>query len=112
MALILLKMKNVNAAAILVQKASEFISEKFYEKLKAKKFKSVNEKEEESKSIESKDSLYWFRDSIANILKSKQKRSETLDDASSIEAKYFFLLVSGLIEYVICFLLFSNKQFI
>ncbi len=109
MALILLKMKNVSAASVLVQKASEFISEKVYEKIKAKKFKSISDEErEESKSSHSKDSLYWFRESIADILKSKQKRSETLDDASSIEAKYFYFLVSGLIEYVIASCSFAN----
>jgi hypothetical protein len=101
MALILLKMKNVNAAHILVQKASEFISEKSYEKIKARKFKSECKEDEESKNNQSKDNLYWFRETIVDIYKAKQKRNETLDDASSIEAKYFYLLVSGLIEYVL-----------
>ena len=108
MALILLKMNNMDAAEILLAKAASYNSEQLNEAVGTIKneFKLENRVESNQKDISTKydSSLLFYRESLEEIRNNSKKlhnfdRSDLEnDDSGSYEAKYFFYFITGLFQ--------------
>lgn len=108
MALILLKMNNLDAAEILLAKAASYNSEQLNEAVSTIKneFKLENRIENNQKEIAVKydSSLLFHRESLEET-RNNSKKMENFDrsdlendDSGSYEAKYFFYFITGLFQ--------------
>ena len=108
MALILLKMNNLEAAEILLSKAASYNSEKLNDAVETMKneFKTeqrVNKTQRDL--VENYDNTKLFhRESIQEIKQNTKNRDHfnqnelENDDSGSYEARYFFYFITGLFE--------------
>jgi len=108
MALILLKMNNLDAAEILLAKAASYNSEQLNEAVDIIKneFKLENRVESNQKDIAIKydSSLLFHRESLEELRNNSRKLQNferadlENDDSGSYEAKYFFYFITGLFQ--------------
>lgn len=106
MALLLLKMNNLEGAEVLLSKANSYNSEKLneaaqnidkginYEKIMQKKETELNEKYDKNNLI--------YKKSLEDVVNSQKSNNvdvfQNADDAAAFEAKFYYLFVSGLYE--------------
>ena len=109
MALLLLKMNNLEGASILLSKANSYNSERLNEAVaNVQSELSLSdgiEKNEKHMAEKYDNKNLIHRESLADIQQQAKKESVEIDependDSGSFEAKYFYYFISGLFEYV------------